>query len=124
AASDFDGHKGTSGWWGWSDIKAALEWLFWAGLVTTHSRRPSFERLYDIPERVLPASVLASPTPSAADAQRALLELSARALGVATASDLRDYFRLAPDDAYPRENEPARAGGRGVEACGLSAALV
>lgn len=105
AASDFDGHAGTGGWWGWSDIKHALEWLFWAGFVTAHSRKPSFERLYDLPERVLPADVIATPTPAPEDAQRALMEIAARAHGVATVSDLRDYFRLSPRDARPRVAE-------------------
>lgn len=110
AASDFDGHKGSGGWWGWSEVKHALEWLFWAGLVTTHSRRPSFERLYDLPARVLPPAVAAAPTPEPAEAQRALVETAARALGVATASDLRDYFRLSPDDCYPRIAELVEEG--------------
>src|SRR5690606_20419748 len=110
AASDFDGHGGTGGWWGWSDVKHALEWLFWAGHITTHSRRPSFERLYDLPERVLPASVLAAPTPVPADAPRALIATAARALGIATASDLRDYFRLAPADMTGRIEELVEEG--------------
>ena len=97
AASDIEGHKGKGGWWGWSDAKHAFEWLFWAGLITTHSRR-GFERFYDLPERALPASVLDLPEPSAADAHRELLRISARAHGVATYADLRDYFRLSPDD--------------------------
>ncbi|MFL6740606.1 MAG: winged helix-turn-helix domain-containing protein [Sphingomicrobium sp.] len=88
--------KGGGGWWGWSDAKQALEWLFWAGLTTTATRKPSFERIYDLPERVIPSSILALPTPAPADAKRALIERSARALGVATATDLRDYFRLDP----------------------------
>jgi len=46
AASDFQGHKGTGGWWGWSAAKSALEWLFWSGRITTFTRRPSFERVY------------------------------------------------------------------------------
>jgi uncharacterized protein len=110
AASDIEGHKGTSGWWEWSDAKRALEWLFWAGLVTTHSRRSSFERLYDLPERVLPPAVHTAPTPAPADAQRRLIEISARSLGVAMQSDLRDYFRLSPEDAYPRIAELVEAG--------------
>jgi uncharacterized protein YcaQ len=32
-------HKGEGGWWGWSDSKRALEWLFWSGAVTTRTRR-------------------------------------------------------------------------------------
>ncbi|WEX07563.1 winged helix-turn-helix domain-containing protein [Chelativorans sp. AA-79] len=110
AASDIEGHKGTSGWWQWSEAKRALEWLFWAGLVTTHSRRASFERLYDLPERVLPPVVHGAPTPKPEDAQRRLVEISAKALGVATQSDLRDYFRLSPEDAYPRIGELVEEG--------------
>lgn len=110
AASDIDGHTGTSGWWAWSEVKHALEWLFWAGHITTHSRRPSFERLYDLPERVLPPAVLATPTPRPEDAQRALVEIAARALGVATARDLRDYFRLPPGDCHPRIAELVEEG--------------
>lgn len=105
SAADIDGHRGASGWWEWSEPKRALEWLFWAGLVTTHSRGPNFERLYDLPERVLPPHITARPTPSPADAQRTLMALAAKAHGVATARDLRDYFRIAPDDAHPRIDE-------------------
>jgi uncharacterized protein YcaQ len=97
AASEFG--KGGGGWWGWSDSKQALEWLFWAGLVTTATRKPSFERIYDLPERVLPERILSLPTPAPADAVRALVERSARGLGIATATDLRDYFRLPPRPA-------------------------
>ena len=109
AASDFEG-KGKGGWWGWSHSKAALEYLFYAGRITTATRRNSFERVYDFPERVLPASILAMPTPSEAGAQRALVEQAARAMGVATALDLRDYFRLSPAEAAPRIAELVEAG--------------
>jgi uncharacterized protein len=97
AASDFG--AGRPGWWEWSDSKRALEWLFWAGLVTTATRRGNFERVYDLPERVLPRAILDLPTPDEAEAQRRLIERSARALGIATAGDLRDYFRLKPEPA-------------------------
>jgi uncharacterized protein YcaQ len=98
AASDFEHGKSRSGWWEWGETKHALEYLFWAGLVTTATRRGSFERVYDLAERVIPPTILALPTPSEADAQRALVALAARALGVATAADLRDYFRLGLED--------------------------
>jgi uncharacterized protein YcaQ len=89
-----------AGWWEWSDVKRAIEWLFWTGQVTSAGRR-GFERLYDLPERVLPASVLAAPTPSEPEALRQLIEHAGRALGVATEGDLRDYFRLKPAVARP-----------------------
>ena len=101
AASDFESHKGQSGWWEWSDTKRALEWLFWAGHITTATRRGSFERVYDLTERVIPADVLAQPTPSDADAHRALIERAATALGIATEGELRDYFRQSPAEARP-----------------------
>jgi uncharacterized protein YcaQ len=101
--------RGAGGWWGWSDGKRALEYLFWAGLVTTAGRR-GFERLYDLPERVLPAAVLDTPTPEEAEAQRALLRIAARAHGVATERDLRDYHRLEVADTRLRIAELVEAG--------------
>ena len=92
-------HKGEGGWWGWSDGKKAIEWLFWAGVVTTATRRGAFERVYDLTERVLPRDVLAMPTPSDEDAIRELVRYSARALGVASEPCLRDYYRLPVADS-------------------------
>jgi uncharacterized protein YcaQ len=92
------GKKSSKGWWEWSDAKRAIEWLFWSGQVTSAGRR-NFERLYDLPERVLPARVLATPTPAPRDAFRELVQIASRALGVATENDLRDYYRLSPRDA-------------------------
>ena len=98
-------------WWGWSEGKIALEWLFWAGRLTVAGRRTAgFERVYDLPERVLPAEALAQPTLPEPEAQRALLRLAAQALGVATERDLREYFRLPPADAKTRLAELVEAG--------------
>jgi uncharacterized protein YcaQ len=85
--------KTKTGWWEWSDAKTAIEWLFWSGAVTS-ARRRGFERLYDLPERVIPARVLAASTPDERDASRLLVDRAARAMGVATEADLRDYYRL------------------------------
>jgi hypothetical protein len=109
-SSDFSEGKSRSGWWEWGDTKRALEWLFWTGRITTATRRGSFERVYDLTERVLPRSALEMPTPGEADAHRALLAKSGEALGVATQSDLRDYFRLKPQDAKPRVEELVEEG--------------
>lgn len=99
AASDVAGSRASKGMWVWSAAKHALEWLFWSGLVAATHRRGNFERVYDLPERVLPPAILQLPTPGGVDARRALLARSARALGVATADDLRDYYRISAADA-------------------------
>jgi uncharacterized protein YcaQ len=87
--------------WNWSDEKTALEYLFYSGRVTTATRR-NFERVYDLTERVIPRPILDLPTPSEEEAHRELLLLAARSCGVATASDLADYFRLRVPVARPR----------------------
>ena len=111
AASELsNGGPGRGAWWGWSDGKLALEWLFFAGKLSTATRRGTFERVYDLTERVLPAAVQALPTPSPEEAQRQLLRISTRALGVATESDLRDYFRLGLLDTRTRIVEMVEAG--------------
>jgi uncharacterized protein len=86
-----DGPRRTGPWWGWDLPKRALEALFWSGEVTA-TRNHRFERLYDLPERVLPAAVLELPTPPEEEARRELLRRAAAALGVGTASDLATYF--------------------------------
>jgi uncharacterized protein YcaQ len=95
--------------WNWNDGKKALEYLFFAGEVAAE-RRVNFERLYDLPERVLPAHVLAMPTPEETEAQRELLLIAARRLGVATEPDLGDYFRLPRADSKARLAELVEAG--------------
>ncbi len=81
--------------WNWDDTKRTLEYLFYTGQVAA-SARVHFQRLYDLSERVLPPGILAAPTPSEAQAHVELVRIAARALGVATEPDLRDYFRLKP----------------------------
>lgn len=111
AASDLEGNTGKKGpWWGWSDAKYAMEWLFFAGEVTTATRRGAFERVYDLTERVLPAEILSRPTPPPAEAQRELMRRASRALGVATEFDLRDYYRLGVADTKSRIAEMVEAG--------------
>jgi uncharacterized protein YcaQ len=113
SARDLAHHDEPSGrkgpWWDWSDVKAALEYLFFTGAITS-ARRRRFERLYDIPERVIPTQVLAAPTPAVDAAQRELIRVAARAMGVATEPDLRDYFRLPADEAKLRVAELVEAG--------------
>jgi uncharacterized protein YcaQ len=86
--------------WNWSEVKAALEYLFYKGQVTSARRSSAFERVYDLPERVIPAAQLGAPPMDAGAAHRLLVGRAAAALGVGTAQCLRDYFRLDP----PRTN--------------------
>jgi uncharacterized protein YcaQ len=91
-----EGRRGPGSWWNRSETKRVCEWLFGIGELSTGTRR-GFERLYDLPERVLPPHVLGAPPVDAVEAARRLVARSAAALGVATETDLRDYYRLAPE---------------------------
>ena len=93
------GAKGQGGWWGWPDAKTAFEWLFWAGEITTSTRRGAFERVYDLTERALPQAIVDTKTPSEPDAIRALMHVAANAMGIGTERCLRDYYRIGPADA-------------------------
>ncbi len=111
AASDIEHpeRRPSGGWWGWDDVKLALEFLFRWGEVATAGRE-RFERRYALPEQVLPAAALAAPTPSRADAIRELVRRSAIALGVGTIADLADYYRLRTDATKAAVAELQEAG--------------
>ena len=83
--------------WNWSEVKTALEYLFYKGQVTAARRNSAFERVYDLPERVIPRAQLDAPPLDEAEAHRVLVSHAARALGVGTAQCFRDYFRMAPE---------------------------
>jgi uncharacterized protein YcaQ len=86
--------------WGWSNGKVALEALFLQGRVTA-SDRPNFIRMYDLPERVIPAEHLDGPQPGHDEALAELFMLAAGALGVGTADDIADYYRIRMPAARP-----------------------
>ena len=100
------GPRGT--WWDWAPAKHVLEDLFDQGVVLVHDR-VRFERRYDLAERVLPPGLDVS-VPSEPEAAVALTVLAARALGVGTAADLADYFRLPPAEARPALAEALASG--------------
>jgi uncharacterized protein len=107
--------------WNWHEGKVALEHLFFTGRIGA-ARRINFERRYDTIERILPPEILDRPTPSVPDAQRELVRIAARALGVATEPDLGDYFRLPRGDSKARVAELVATGElEPVEAEGWSA---
>lgn len=97
-------------WWRSSDGKEALEGLVVEGRLAPAGRGVGFERLYNLAERVIPPSVLNTPTPSEEDARRELVRLSAQALGVATVGDLANYFTLKVAEARKAVRELVEAG--------------
>lgn len=79
-------------WWDWDAAKSALEHLWRCGEVAI-AGRAGFERRYGLAEHVIPSAVLAASVPEE-DAVRELVRRAARSYGVATISDLNDYYRL------------------------------
>ena len=100
SALEHDVPRATVDWgWNWSEVKRALEFLFYAGEISSAGRTTSFERRYATLERVLPRAVLDAPDPSDEEAFLELTRIAARAHGVASEPCLRDYFRLKPADS-------------------------
>ncbi|WP_344767214.1 winged helix-turn-helix domain-containing protein [Aeromicrobium panaciterrae] len=95
---EHDAPRDKDNWgWNWSEVKMALEYLFYKGKVTAAWRNSAFERVYDLPERVIPQAQLEAPPLDEAEAHGVLVSHAARALGVGTAQCFRDYFRMAPE---------------------------
>ena len=92
SAIEHDANERRGPWWGWSDVKRTLEWMFRVGEVVCVERR-RFERVYALPEQALAPELLDTP-PSEADAVRELVGRAAAALGIATEADLADYWRM------------------------------
>lgn len=103
------GPKRKVGDWHRSVPRWALEYHFSRGALTVKKRKPNFQRIYDLPERVIPNRYLEQNL-CVEDAQRALLQLAADAFGVATLHDLADYYRMSAKDAAPRLAELLEAG--------------
>ena len=92
ASRDFEDPRAERGsWWDWKPAKTALEVLFERGYLMV-DRRESFQRYYDLAERVLPASA-GSPSRTVDDWRRWAALRSVACLGVATAAQVSDYYR-------------------------------
>lgn len=92
-ASDLGGaRKGSAGWWNWSDAKRAIEVLYRRGEAICVTRR-NWKRVYDLPERVLPAELLRQEYP-AEESYRYLTRTAGKALGIGTARDIACYYHL------------------------------
>lgn len=92
---ELGGAKASAEWWDWSEAKVAVEWLLDIGEVVCVERR-GWRRVYDLPERAIPAELLAADPPDEGCLER-LVAQAGRALGVATRADLADYHRLKGD---------------------------
>jgi uncharacterized protein YcaQ len=91
-ATDLGGAKAGGPWWDWSKVKVAAEFMLASGRVVCVARR-GWRRVYDLPERALPAGVLGAEPDDEASLAR-LVSFAGSALGVATVADLADYHRL------------------------------
>ena len=105
-ASELDDPRPQSGeWWGNRSIGTiTLDWLFFTGRVGIR-RFGNFQKRFDLLERIVPPEILARPTPPVADAHRELVARAATSLGVGTASDLADYWRIPIRRVRPRIDE-------------------
>lgn len=108
--ADAPRERGT--WWDWDEIKLALEHLWRVGDVAISGRR-GFERHYALEEQVIPAEMRRQQV-SREDSIGELVRRAARSSGVATASDLADYYRI----------RDRRAVGRAIDALVESGELV
>ena len=96
--------------WNWSEARKALDFLYMSGQLAIAGRNRAFEAIYDLPERVLPAEVLAVRTPSRQDAAMELVRRAAISHGVATHRCLADYFRMRADEVRPAVQALVEAG--------------
>ncbi len=105
---DSPSHR-SEAWWGYGPGKVALEVLFANGLVTA-LRTNNFTRLYDMPERTVPTSILSDVSIDQVEAHRRLLLNAVRHHGIGTVRDIADYFRLHVPSARPLLTELAHGG--------------
>ncbi|WP_173924506.1 winged helix-turn-helix domain-containing protein [Agromyces sp. Marseille-P2726] len=100
---EHDANERRGSWWGWSDVKRTLEWMFRVGEVVCVERQ-RFERVYALPEQALPSELLSAQV-APDEAARELVRRAATALGIATEADLADYWRMK----RPQVREAARS---------------
>lgn len=89
----FDGAARQGEMWGWKPAKQMLELLWNHGDLVVAGRQ-GFQRLYDVPERVLPATVLDAPTPAEPERLRALALRAVHARGALTERGIVEHWRL------------------------------
>jgi hypothetical protein len=103
--SELGGARKTPGWWDWSDVKLGVERLLATGEVVCVERR-GWRRVYDLPERAIPAHLLHDDLDDRACSVR-MIALAGRAMGVATRADLVEYYRVRNLKDFPALAEEA-----------------
>ena len=89
----------TGSWWGWSNVKIALERLMRQGEVIATGRK-NFSRVYALPEQALPKSVL-NKTVDHQAGKMALFGNAAKLMGVGTVRDIANVYCIYPSEAKP-----------------------
>lgn len=100
ASRHFEG-TGSGTMWNWKPAKVVLEALHSAGRLVI-AGRDGFQRLYDLPERVLPAEILDGPVPSDDEYIRWATLRGVEARGALTESAVAEMWRLAGGAARVR----------------------
>src|SRR5207344_2341811 len=80
--------------WGWKPAKRALEHLFAAGEIAVAGRQ-GFQRLYELPERVIPRAALEAPVPSSDEFHRGLALRAVEGRGALTEAGIAEHCRFA-----------------------------
>jgi uncharacterized protein YcaQ len=88
----FEG-SGSGGMWNWKPAKLALEHLFAAGEVVVAGRE-GFQRLYDLPERVIPRALFEAPTPTEDEFRRGCALRAVRGRGALTEAGIAEHCRF------------------------------
>jgi uncharacterized protein YcaQ len=97
SAFEREAERARGPWWDWDHVKRGLESMFRLGEVVSGGRK-NFERIYALPEQVLPAEVLEREVP-AGEAKYQLMKRAAIAHGIGTLNDFADYFRIKQTQA-------------------------
>ena len=104
-----DGPRRKPGDWHRSVPRWALEYHFGKGHLAVRRRQKNFQRMYDLPDRIIDQR-FRDQAVRRVDAERELLRKASISLGIATAHDLADYYRMTVRDAAPRLDELVEEG--------------
>ena len=90
---DFEGQGGSGGMWNWKPAKAVLDALWDSGRLVIAGRQ-SFQRRYDLAERVIPKQLLEAEPPPEDETLRTFALLAVGARGALTEAAIREHWRL------------------------------